>query len=249
VPQSRTTTPIDVVLPAHNEADCIATTLRDFFEAVSRLTNAPIRFVVSEDGSTDNTVDVLRALSNELPIELLTFPERKGYSRAVVDGLQATTADVVAFIDADGQCDPEDFPRLLEALEEADLVVGYRSPRRDPPYRKAMSAAFKFAYRLMFPVRLRDPSCPFLVIRRPGLARVLKGRPGLLEQGFWWEFNARAMARGLSITEIPVGHRARSAGSTKVYRPGRIPRIALEHVRGLFALRRELATLSSDTSA
>jgi len=232
-------------MPAHNEGAAIGATIREFYEVADRSAGVPVRFVIAEDGSTDDTCDVVRAVAEEMPVRLLSFPERKGYSRAVVDGLRATTANVVCFVDSDGQCDPADLPRLLQRLEEYDLVVGFRHPRRDPAFRLLISRAFGSVYRRLFPVRLRDPSCPYVVIRRDALDRVLTGSPGVLKQGFWWEFNARAQARGLRTAQVPVRHRERIAGQTQVYRLNKIPRIAYEHVLGLLALRRELRQLQN----
>jgi len=231
------------VLPAHNEGPAIEKTLREFCEVVAVRDGIPVRFVVCEDGSTDDTVEIVTKLSEDLPILLISSQDRKGYSKAVVDGLKAATADIVGFIDSDGQCDPADFSSLYRHLDEADLVIGFRHPRSDPFYRIAMSAAFKTAYRRLFPVRLKDPSCPFLVVHRPALDSILSGRPGLLRQGFWWEFNARAQAAGLRVLEFPVHHRSRTDGETKVYRVRKIPSIAVEHLAALFELRRELRTL------
>ena len=86
--------------------------------------------------------------------------------------------------------------------------------------------------------------CSFLLISQSALQKVLRGNPGILKQGFWWEFVARCVAANLRITELPVAHRARAAGETQVYRPTKVPRIAFEHLMGLFALRKELAELS-----
>jgi glycosyltransferase involved in cell wall biosynthesis len=231
---------VDIVLPAHNEGDGIGVVLREFFE-VATTDGINVHFVVCEDGSTDNTVPVIKAVAEELPISLISSTERKGYSRAVVDGLRATTAEVVGFIDSDGQCDPGDLARLLGELPEHDLVIGYRVPRNDALYRKMMSRCFKFVYERLFPVRLPDPSCPFMVIRQDALIAVMRGAPGRLRQGFWWEFYARANAAGLRTVTVPVHHRPRLAGETSVYRPAKIPGIAVEHLRALFALRRELS--------
>jgi len=230
---------IDVVIPAHNEASSIGTTLREFHE-VTTAAGLTVRFVVSEDGSSDGTANAVRALTASLPITLLSDPVRKGYSRAAIDGLRAATADLVAFVDGDGQCDPRDLARLRAALDGHDLVVGRRAPRHDHWSRLLISGAFGVVYRALFPVSLRDPSSPYLLIRRPALERVLEGRPGILPQGFWWEFYARAVATDLDVVEVPVRHRARTAGTTQVYRPAKLPRIAYVHLRGLLQLRREL---------
>jgi len=197
---------------------------------------------VSEDGSSDGTAAVVQALAATLPITLITAPARKGYSRAVVDGLRATTADLVACVDADGQCDPRDLVRLVQALDGHDVVVGRRTHRADHWSRKIMSRAFRSVFSVFFSVPLHDPSSPYLLIRRAALDRVLASDPGILPQGFWWEFYARAVELGLGLSEIPVSHRTRSAGKTQVYRPTKIPRIALVHLIGLVRLRRELRT-------
>jgi hypothetical protein len=106
-----------------------------------------------------------------------------------------------------------------------------------------MSNSFGFVYRLYFSIPLRDPSCPFLLIRQESLQLALGGNPGILKQGFWWEFVARCINAGLRIKELPVAHRARSAGETQVYKPTKVPRIAYEHILGLNKLKRELREL------
>jgi len=230
---------IDVVLPAHNEADSIGATLREFHE-VAQAAGLTVRFIVSEDGSSDATVMIVRTLATTLPITLLSEARRKGYSRAVTDGLRASTAGLVACVDADGQCDPRDLARLRDALDGHDLVVGRRIRRADHWSRLLMSRAFRVVFSMLFSVSLHDPSSPYLLIRRAALERVLATDPGILPQGFWWEFYARAAHLRLTMTEVPVAHRARSAGRTQVYLPTKIPRIALVHLIGLIRLRREL---------
>lgn len=234
---------IDLVLPVHNEGASIAETLREFHEKVAVQASIPIRFVICEDGSSDDTVPVLQALARELPIKLISDPMRKGYSRAVIDGLRATDSEWVACIDSDGQCDPADFVQLAATRAGHDMVMGYRNPRLDSLMRKVMSGAFGLVYRRFFRVRLRDPSCPYVLINRAGLNAILAGNAGILKQGFWWEFVARATALGLRIKELPVRHRVRASGTTKVYRLTRIPRIAIEHLSGLRTLRAELSAI------
>lgn len=238
--------PIDVVLPVHNEAESIGATLKEFYQVVAVEGKTPIRFVVCEDGSRDNTVEVLKKLSESLPILLISEPIRKGYSRAVLDGFRSTTSDLVGFIDSDGQCDPRDFAKFTRAQSTGacDLAFGYRNPRHDHWVRLCMSRSFGFVYRCFFSIPVRDPSCPFLLIRQEALKRVLRGNPGILKQGFWWEFMARCVAAKLRINELPVAHRTRSAGVTQVYRPIKVPRIAYEHLIGLAKLKRELRELN-----
>lgn len=230
---------IEIVLPVHNEAESIGATLQEFYRVASD-SGYPVRFYVCEDGSSDGTPDVLRSLSAILPLTVDSVAGRRGYSKAVIDGFKGCSAPIIGFVDSDGQCDPADLALLAGALEGADMVVGYRNPRVDPRVRRLMSSAFGMVYKAAFPVRRRDPSCPYLLIRREALQRVLQGRPGILPQGFWWEFAARAHAAGLSVIEVPVNHRPRAAGRTQVYRPTKMPRIVWDHLLGLIQLRRDL---------
>lgn len=234
---------IDVVLPAHNEEAVIGEVLREFYRVAHDECGIDLRLVVAEDGSSDRTREVVAIAAESLPIFLLPQAARKGYSQGVLDGIRATSAPLVAFSDSDGQCDPADLATLVNALGDNDMVVGYRFPRDDSAFRRVISRAFRFVYERLFPVRLRDPSCPFLVIRQGAIEKILRGNPGILRQGFWWEFNARANSAGLRVVQVPVHHRSRLAGKTQVYHLKKLPGIAREHLRGLFTLARELRHL------
>ena len=132
---------VEIVLPVHNEGSSIASTLREIYKQVTDKDGIRVRFILSEDGSSDNTVDELRNLENTLPMHIISSLKRKGYSRAVIDGIYASEGEVVVFMDSDGQYDPEDFGRLHRALGSNDIVVGCRSPRSDHWARILMSKA------------------------------------------------------------------------------------------------------------
>jgi glycosyltransferase involved in cell wall biosynthesis len=235
--------PIDLVLPAHNEEGSIGATLSEFHEVANEKLGLNIRFIVSEDGSTDRTVEIVQELSKNIPILLLSAKRRKGYSQAVIDGLRETTAPLVGFVDSDGQCDPADILKFTAEIGRHDLVMGYRNPRADHWIRRVMSGSFGLAYSMLFSVPFRDPSCPYLLVRREAIQRILKGNLGIFKEGFWWEFVARATAAGLTTIEVPVAHRVRVAGTTQVYKPTKVARIAWEHFWGMFKLRKELREL------
>jgi len=233
---------IDVILPVHNEGAGIGQTLKEIHEVVVVGQGFPLRMILCEDGSTDNTVEVIQGLADQIPLLLNSDPVRKSYSRAVLDGIRASTSDLVCFIDSDGQFDPADFASLYHELHNSkcDLVVGYRHPRQDGWVRVLMSSLFNQVYKRYFSIRLRDPSCSFLLIRREALLRTCRGKIGILKQGFWWEFYARAYANDVTMRQVPVRHRPRTSGVTQVYQLSKVPRIAWTHLRGLAELRREL---------
>ncbi len=231
---------VQLIMPVHNEAASIEGTIRELYEVISKIVD--IELIVCEDGSVDDTKNILRGLAANLPMKLEIASERKGYARAVIDGFSVSTAPYVLFVDSDGQCDPHDFRKLWDVRNEADVIIGWRVSRSDHWIRKLMSGSFKVVYRLLFDVRVQDPSCPYLLIPQ----RVLQGlRPqlGVLSYGFWWEFVARVWGEGYSLKEVPVNHRPRVAGKTRVFKLTTVPGIALTHLAGLFTIRRQLKSL------
>jgi glycosyltransferase involved in cell wall biosynthesis len=220
-------------MPVHNEGGAIERTLREWYAELSPAVD--LRFVIAEDGSRDNTKEVLRKLEHEFPMHLDLVEHRRGYAGAVVAGMRATNSPQVLVVDSDGQCDPKDFWRFWEKRENFDVIIGRRLNRRDPLARKLMSRCFGFLHRMLFHATVHDPSCPYLLIRRPVLDKLLPAL-GSLREGFWWEFVARASRAGVRFGELPVGHRDRAAGKTVVYRPSQIPDIAWRNGVGLLKI-------------
>ncbi|MBM3779625.1 MAG: glycosyltransferase family 2 protein [Acidimicrobiia bacterium] len=228
---------LDVVLPVHNEAATIEATVREWQDALGARLSA--RLVVCEDGSTDGSHEILSRLASDGVLDLVSDRTRKGYSQAVIDGLRATRAPFVLVVDGDGQCNPGDLQAFWDRRHDAAVVVGVRRPRIDPVARRVLSRAARVLFRAAFGSRVSDPSCPFVLIARPALERLLPAL-GVFPEGFWWEVSARAHHLGVPVTEVPIRHRARSAGGTKVYTWTALPRIGWAHVRAGVALWREL---------
>ena len=109
---------ISVVIPAKNEVGTVANTI---IGILNILPEAEV--IVVNDGSTDNTVQVAEAAG----AKVITHPYSKGNGAAIKTGARTATGDVIVFMDADGQHDPKDIPKLLEKIEQGyDLVVGAR---------------------------------------------------------------------------------------------------------------------------
>jgi dolichol-phosphate mannosyltransferase len=227
---------LQILLPIHNEAESIAATVREIYEEVSPL--ARLEFLLCEDGSKDNTKEVLRALAKEVPAKLLLSEGRKGYSRAVRDGMMEMQAPFLLCLDSDGQCNPKDFRGFWENRNKADVLIGWRVERADTWLRKTMSRTFFGIWKSLYRVPIHDPSCPFVLARKEVIEGVA-AKMGAMSEGFWWEFSARASRLGYKIHEFPVHHRLRAAGVTQVYRLGKLPGIGYRHFIALFRIFRE----------
>jgi glycosyltransferase involved in cell wall biosynthesis len=224
---------IQVVMPAYNEADCVEAVIMEIYRELAP--HVRFEFLVCEDGSRDGTREILHALSRKVPIRLVLGDQKKGYSRAVIDGLKASTADYVLCLESDGQYSPHDFWEFYEGREDYDISTGWRKPRRDTFARRLMSACFGCLYSLLFHSPLHDPSCAFMLIKRR-VIDATAGDVGLLMEGFQREFIAIALARGFHVREIPLHHRPRQSGGTKAFPLVRIPRIATSNIWGLLRL-------------
>ena len=224
---------LEVLLPVHNEAESIEGTVREIYEVVSP--QVALRFIICEDGSVDGTKKVVMRLRESLPLKLIMSDERKGYSRAVIDGMKSLEADYLLCLDSDGQCDPRDFGKFWEARDHQDVAIGWRLKRADSLPRRVMSRAFYLLYQLFYRVPVHDPSCPFVLAHKQVIESVVSDL-GEMQQGFWWEFTARVYRRGFSLREVPVNHRGRTAGRTQVYRLSRLPGIGYRHIVALFKI-------------
>ena len=227
---------LEIVTPVYNEEKHIEDTIIGFFDEFET-SNVSISFLISEDGSTDNSVKIINKLAKNYPIKFLTSSIRKNYTDAVILGLKNTREDILGFVDSDGQYDPKDLKILLSKLEKGKLVVGYRYPRVDNIFRKLISNSFKYLYSKLTGINLQDPSCGYFVGYKSDIKRILNtDNLGLLKEGFWWEFYARAKYLGIDIEELPIKHFHRNYGNTVVFKLHRIPKIGISNIIGLIRL-------------
>ena len=171
--------------------------------------------IVADSASTDRTVERARAAGARVVSE-----NRRGYGRACHAGAAAAgDCDIIVFLDGDGSDCPELIPALVAPIAEGrtDFVIGSRTRGTREP--GSMSAhqilagyAVGAALRLLYGVRYTDMG-PFRAIRRDALMRL-----GMRETSYGWnlEMQMRAARMGLRILELPVAHRRRAGGVSKV---------------------------------
>jgi dTDP-L-rhamnose 4-epimerase len=192
----------DLILPVLDEADAIPWVL-------ARVPSG-IRPIVVDNGSTDGSDVVARENG-----ALVVAEENRGFGAACDAGLQAATADLVAFMDCDASLDPTELPRLLDVVErgDADLMLGARvAEHRAWPFHARVANRYlarKVSKRFGF--RLTDLGPMRAARREPLLALGLTDR----RSGWPLEMVLRAAHEGWRIDEVPVPYLART-GRSKV---------------------------------
>ena len=235
---------IQIVTPVYNEEKNIYTTIENFFKEYSN-NKFEISFIISEDGSTDNSINIINELKKIYDIKLLSSPERKNYTDAVLIGLREANSNIISFVDSDGQYDPKDLKRLYDNLEPGKIVVGYRYPRVDNIFRLFISGSFKRLYQFLLKIELKDPSCGYFMAYKEDIESIINtDAVGLIKEGFWWEFYAWCIKRNLEIVEIPIKHFNRKYDNTVVFKLNKIPGIAYRNIVGLFKLKNLLKKTS-----
>lgn len=206
-------TGISLVLPAFNEAAVIA---RAVAEAECALAPHFERFeiLVVDDGSTDTTASEVRRVLPDAPhTRLLRHETNRGYGAALRTGFEAARFELVAFTDADCQFDLSELAALARRAGEVPVVVGRRVDRKDPLRRKFLSWGYNVMARTLLGTRVRDVDCALKVFRRDALAGLMPA-----SRGFFVNTEMMTLARklGLAVAEVPVTHRPRAGGVSKV---------------------------------
>ena len=236
---------ITVSMPAYNDAENIEPMVEDVIQVLDGLVDE-YEVIVVDDGSRDGTAERVKSLAQRYPqVRLVQHEVNQGYGAGVFSGLVNASKELVFFTDSDRQFDLREIKKLLDLIDQADLVVGYRSPRRDPFMRRLNGKGWSFLVTLLFGYTARDIDCAFKLMRRTVITTIqedVKSRGATMSA----EFLVRAKRAGFSIREVALhGHRPRVAGSQTGANVNVILRAFKELIHFRVALWREGRTAAS----
>jgi len=207
-----------IVIPAFNESGRIPATLRSVVECI-RARGWDAEVVVVNDGSRDNTAEVVREFARTAPeVRLLENPKNCGKGFAVRNGILNALGEIVMFSDADLSSPMEEAEGLFAAIAGgADIAIGSRwlassrQTHRQPLYRQFFGRCFNLLTRMVMNLPFADTQCGFKAFTRSAAQTVFQLQT-IERWGFDPEILFIALKRGYQITEVPVSwaHDART---------------------------------------
>ncbi|MCQ2543072.1 MAG: glycosyltransferase [Lachnospiraceae bacterium] len=201
-----------IVVPCYNEEEAIPL----FYEATEKATKdmpVEIEYVFVNDGSRDNTLEVMRNLSeSDSKVHYVSFSRNFGKEAAMFAGMKETTGDYVVIMDVDLQDPPELLPEMYKAVTEEgyDCVATRRVDRKgEPPIRSAFANMFYFIMRIIAKVDMVPGARDFRFMKRVMVDAILDmGEYNRFSKGiFGWV--------GFETKWVPFENRKRVAGKTK----------------------------------
>jgi len=211
---------LSILLPAYNEASQIERCIRKVQAAAQTLTGS-YEIIVSEDGSTDGTDEIVRKMAQTDPnIRLLHSPTRLGKGKGIKNAVNAATGEIVLFMDVDLATDLNCISKLLETVKaKGGMAIGSRHIQGSVVHRHTKRTLFSLTYnilvRLLFLDGIRDHQCGFKSMHRDVAKAILNSSRS---DGYFFdtEMIVRCKKLGYPVTEVPVVWVEKNKGGSKV---------------------------------
>lgn len=170
-----------IIVPAYNESENIGRLINDWYPVVEKHDGGGTsRLVIINDGSKDNTYDIMQEYAKERPLFLPLTKPNGGHGPTLLFGYRYAMeqhADYIFQTDSDGQTDPAEFEQFWALRDTYDAVIGARSARQDGASRKFVEQTLLLILRLTFGVKLPDSNAPFRLMRRELMEKYIKKMP------------------------------------------------------------------------
>lgn len=208
-----------IVIPVYNESGCIEEVIKSWGNFIkSYLKERTFIIIVINDGSKDNTAQILDKLSSDLDYLKVVHQVNGGHGNAVLNGyhLAASMQPSWVFqVDSDNQFIPEDFPKLWEKKEQSNFILGYRAKRYDEANRLVITRIVRLINLALFGVYIIDSNIPYRLIKGDYLPKLLKALP---HYPFAPNIFLSVLAKrgGNDLMSIPVTHKERETGQVSI---------------------------------
>ena len=207
---------VSIVVPTYNERDNVRPLCDGIRDALGSAWDYEV--IIVDDNSPDGTAEAVRQMASEDPrIRLLQRPGKLGLGTAVADGFALAEGDYWIMMDADLSHRPEELPRMLSSLSDADIVIGSRyvaggGVQNWPLWRQMVSRGASGMGRMIVGLSVRDLTSGFGAFRRRWMEPLL---PSLNPRGFKLLLEILAKSRGARVRETPITFVDRQNGRSK----------------------------------
>jgi glycosyltransferase involved in cell wall biosynthesis len=206
---------LTMFFPCFNDAATIGSLVAAAY-VVGTGSGREFEILVVDDGSKDNSLEILEALRGKYP-ELRVLPHgvNRGYGAALRSGFAGATKDLVFYTDGDGQYDVLELRKFLPVLQDGvDVVNGYKIARSDPFHRIVIGKVYLVLMRMLFRFHVRDVDCDFRLIRRSAMSVIeLQHSSGVI----CLELVKKLELAGFRFVDFPVHHYHRVAGRSQFF--------------------------------
>jgi glycosyltransferase involved in cell wall biosynthesis len=217
---------ITAFFPCYNDSGTIASMVITADRTLRDLTD-DYEIIVSDDASTDNSLEILDELHAIYPrLRILRQRTNSGYGGNLRHMFAAATKDLIFYTDGDAQYDPAELSVLYHRLgPDTDVVQGWKIERQDPLHRKIIGRVYHHFVKLWFGLHLRDVDCDFRLFRR----HVLESFPLESTSGcITVEMMTRVEQGQFKVVEVPVHHYHRAYGESQFFNFSRVARTLIE---------------------
>lgn len=211
---------VSIILPVHNEASVLERNIASLKRSLDG-SIGEYEIIISEDGSTDDTVKVAKTLECE-SVRVLHHGKRNGKGAAIKKAANIARSNIILFMDADLASNPEQVKELMESIKDgASLVIGSRylkaSKTRRDPVRYIASRGFNILVRTFTGSKLSDHQCGFKAFRKDLVLPLINE---VEDRGWFWdtEMLVRAQRRRLKIVERPIEWREADGSKFRLMR-------------------------------
>jgi undecaprenyl-phosphate 4-deoxy-4-formamido-L-arabinose transferase len=229
---------ISVVIPVYNEAANLPDLWRRLGTVMTQM-NRAWEVVFVDDGSADDSLKIMRGYADDTPghVRVVELARNFGQHSAILAGFKQAKGDIIVTLDADLQNPPEEIPRLVQAIDDGnDVVGGWREERQDEAFRRVASRYHNKLTSVIVGVPMHDYGCMLRAYRR----HIVDAVVACDEKAAFVPALANSFAK--RVAEIPVGHAERAAGNSK-YNLFRLATLSLNLITGFSPVAIQALTL------
>lgn len=231
-----------IIMPAYNEENCMEKVVRAWMNVVNRHPGSEM--LVINDGSKDNTRQILDKLKKEIKEFKVIHKINEGHGSTLVRGYTESTKtrhEWVFQTDSDDQFFPEDFDKLWRCRSKSNFIIGDRYKRFDPSHRLIITKINMTLICILFGLYIKDSNVPYRLMKTDYVKKLL----GVLPKGLFAPniiLSILALKDSGRLTTIPISHRERKTGKISIVR-WKLLKVCFKVVKDLILFRLRLSSI------